>query len=60
MQQEIFKDDSKAFIWVTENKPYHASLLGYLHENKTYVEELSSQTDDNEQQKVEGFCWKNG
>lgn len=29
--------------------------------NKTYVKELSSQTDDNEQQKVEGgFVGKNG
>lgn len=50
-----------AFISVTEKKekaPYHASLLGYLHENKTYVKELNSQTDDKEQQKVEFFVGK--
>lgn len=57
-QQEIFKDDSHAFTSFTEKKkniPGHASLQDYLHENKTYVKELSSQADDNEQQKAEVF-----
>lgn len=40
--------------------PDHASFQDYLHENKTDLKELSSQTDDNEQQKAEVFCWKNG
>lgn len=40
--------------------PDHASFQDYLHENKTYLKELSSQTDDNEQQKADAFCWKNG